>query len=244
MTRAWTTCIAALLVLGCQSGEEPARGAQRGVDPPMVYQLRPEPSHVRVDTPDPPLRELPTIEEETLEDESERDLAEELKAAIGVPVDCVRDYAAASPTTIRISINAIVRPTGMIIEPSVYGAGLSMAAVNCIKTRVGTIKLNPLDDTVSQTVSTVIEVNYEPEVIVKSDPGVPEPQLRNVKEPLPKRPEVAPSGRPIMEPTSKWISGGEKTERPIQEPTSKKIKGPKPRPIDGYEVDENAQEWR
>jgi hypothetical protein len=94
-------------------------------------------------------------------------------------------------------------------------------------------------------VSTVIEMEYEPPVIVEAEPGVPEPRLRNVREPLPKRPEVAPSGKPISGyPTEKWISGGFDGGRPIQEPTSRKIKGPKPKPIDGYDVDENAQDWR
>jgi hypothetical protein len=132
----------------------------------------------------------------------------------------------------------------MIIEPSAYGSGVSAAALDCVRQRVGTVVLKPLDDTVSSTVSAVIEIQYEPPVIVESDPGVPEPKLRNVVQPLPKRPEVAPSGTPIQRPTSKPIEGGAKTERPIEGPEPKKISGPKPRAIDGYEVDENAQEWR
>ena len=173
-----------------------------------------------------------------------RDLGAELKAALGVPSDCVRDYDAPRPTKIRISVSGIVRPTGMIIEPAVYGSGLSNAARKCIEQRVSTIVLIPLDDQTSRPASTVIEIDYQPSVIVKSDSTVPEPELRNVREPLPKRPEVAPSGTPITDPPSKLISGGFEGGRPIQEPKSKKITGPKPRPIDGYTVDENAQEWR
>ena len=97
-------------------------------------------------------------------------------------------------------------------------------------------------ETESKTASTVIEINYEPAVIIESDPGVPEPKLKNVVEPLPKRPEVAPSGKPIQAPTSKPIEGG--TPKDPTGPKGVPIKGPKPRPIDGYEVDENAQEWR
>jgi hypothetical protein len=160
-----------------------------------------------------------------------------------MPIDCVRDFVADRPTKIRASVSATVRPTGMIITPTVYGSGLSAAARACLEQRVALVVLRPLDKTVSETVATVIEIDYEPPVIVESAPSTPEPVLRNVREPLPKRPEVAPSGRPIQEPTSKWISGGFDGGRPIQEPSSKKIAGPKPRPIDGYDVDENAQDW-
>lgn len=243
MIRAWTTGAAAILVLGCHSGEEPDRGAHKGVEPTAVYQPRPEPSEEPVETPTPQTREPQSIVVRTTEEEQGRDLGAELKAAVGTPTDCVRDFVASSPTTIRVSVSAIVRPTGMIIEPSAYGSGLSAAALSCIKERVGTVVLDPLDETVSKTTSTVIEIKYEPAVIVESDPGVPEPKLKNVVQPLPKRPEVAPSGTPIQAPTSKPIEGGEKTERPIEGPKPKKISGPKPRPIDGYEVDENAQKW-
>jgi hypothetical protein len=104
----------------------------------------------------------------------------------------------------------------MVIEPSAYGSGLSAAALNCIRQRVGTVVLDPLDDTVSATASTVIEIKYQPPVILESDPGVPEPKLRNVKEPLPKRPDIPPSGKPI--------EGG--TDRPIEGGTAKDPDGP------------------
>jgi len=245
MIRAWAMCLAAILVLGCQSGEEPVRGARTGFQPPVEYPppvpAEPEQPIVRL-TPDPPSPKA--VEVETTEEEPERDLGAELKAALGSPSDCVRDFVASTPTTIRISVTGIVRPTGMIIEPSAYGTGVSAAALDCVRQRVGVVVLEPLDDTVSSTASTVIEIEYEPPVIIESDPGVPEPKLKNVVQPLPKRPEVAPSGTPIQKPTSKPIEGGEKTERPIEGPEPKKISGPKPRAIDGYEVDENAQEWR
>ncbi len=230
-----------MLVLACQSGEEPIRGARKGVEPTSVYQPRPAPSEELIETPTPEPRDLQLIVVGTTEEEAERDLGAELRAAAGTPTDCVRDFVASSPTTIRISVSAIVRPTGMIIEPSAYGTGLSAAALSCIKERVGNVVLKPLDQSVSETISTVIEINYEPAVVLESDPGVPEPQLKNVVQALPKRPQVAPSGVPIQKPTSKPIEGG--TEKTIEGPKPKKVIGPKPRPIDGYEVDENAQEW-
>ncbi len=245
MIRAWAACVAAVLVLGCQSGEEPVRGSHIGFEAPVVYPppIPAEPArHVPPITPDPPAPDV--VQLQATEEEPERDLNAELSAALGIPTDCVSDFVSSSPTTIRISVTGIVRPTGMIIEPSAYGSGVSAAALDCVRQRVGTVVLKPLDDTVSSTVSAVIEIQYEPPVIVESDPGVPEPKLRNVVQPLPKRPEVAPSGTPIQRPTSKPIEGGAKTERPIEGPEPKKISGPKPRAIDGYEVDENAQEWR
>lgn len=246
MMRACAICIGATLALGCQSGEEPVRGAHTGFEPPVTY---PEPVPVEPTQPiarfppDPPERKG-VAKVETTEEAPQRDLGAELKAALGTPTDCVRDFAASTPTTIRINVTGIVRPTGMIIEPSAYGSGLSKTALDCVRQRVGLVVLKPLDDTVSSTASTVVEIAYEPPVIVESDPGVPEPKLKNVVAPLPKRPDIAPSGVPIQKPTSKPIEGGEKTERPIAGPEPKKISGPKPRAIDGYEVDENAQDWR
>ena len=179
----------------------------------------------------------------TTEAEPERDLAAELKAAVGTPSDCVRDFVASGPTTIRISISAIVRLTGMIIEPSAYGSGLSEAARKCIEDRVGNIVLKPLDDAVSKAVSIAIEINYEPPVIVEVEPSVREPQLPDVVHPLPKK-ESLPRGQgtPIETTPYRPISGSE--TQPIQAPQGqRRIKGPKPRAIDGYEVDENAQDW-
>jgi hypothetical protein len=244
MMRAWVTCAAALLVLGCQSGEEPIRGAHRGIEPNPVETPSPKQPGPPVDTPKFERRGEKLIVIGTTEEEPERDLGAELNAKLGIPTDCVTDFTATKATTLRINVSGTVRPTGMIIQPSAYGSGLSGAALQCIENRVGLVVLKPLDDTVSQTASTTIEIKYEPPVVVEADPGVPEPHPKNVVQPLPKRPEVAPSGKPIQEPTSKPIAGGEKTERPIEGGTAKKISGPKPRAIDGYEVDENAQEWR
>lgn len=243
MMRASIWCATALLALGCETGEEPVRGAREGVDPvayPPAERVPREP--VEAPRPESFPVDLGIPAEQTVE-EAERDLAAELKTALGTPSDCLSDFRASTPTKLRISVSAIVRPTGMVITPSAYASGLSKAARQCIESRVAAVVLPALDEPVSKNVSTIIEIDYEPPVIVEAESGVPEPRLKNVKEPLPKRPEVPPSGIPIQKPTSKWISGGFDGGRPIDEPRSKKITGPKPRPIDGYEVDENAQEW-
>jgi len=245
MIRVWALCVVAVFVLGCESGEEPVRGSHIGFQAPPVYPppIPADPArHIPPITPDPPDPDV--AEPEAPEEEPERDLNAELSAALGVPTDCVSDFVADSPTTIRISVTAIVRPTGMLIEPSAYGSGVSAAALGCIRQRVGAVVLQPLDDTVSTTASAVIEIKYEPPVIVESDPGVPEPQLRNVKQPLPKRPDIPASGKPIEGGTDRPIEGGASSERQIEGPEPKQISGPKPRAIDGYDVDENAQEWR
>lgn len=244
MMRALTCLAVALVALGCESGEEPVRGAQRGLEP-VQYPLPAEkPKREPVEAPRPERTvDLPELGQDD-DEKPERDLDAELKAALGVPSMCLRDYSAAQATKVRISVAATVRPSGMVISPSVYGAGLSNAARECIARRAETVLLPALDQPVSQAVSTIIEFDYTPEVVVEADPGVPEPRLRNVREPLPKRPEVQASGKPVQGwPTEKWISGGFDGGRPIQEPTSRKIRGPKPRPIDGYDVDESAQEW-
>jgi hypothetical protein len=243
MNCGFATCVAAILVLGCQSGEEPIRGANRGVDPLPMQQRRVPPPREPVEAPLPETRAPQVIVIGTTEAEPERDLAAELNAAVGTPSDCVRGFVASGPTTIRINISAIVRLTGMITEPSAYGSGLSEAARKCIEDRVGNIVLKALDDAVSKTVSTVIEINYEPPVIVEGEPSVPEPQLRNVVYPLPKK-ESLPRGQgtPIEQTPYRPIGGA--ATQPIQaQKDQRRIKGPKPRAIDGYEVDENAQDW-
>jgi hypothetical protein len=178
----------------------------------------------------------------------ERDLGNELKVALGLPTDCVRDFTSSGDTTIRISVSAIVRPTGMCIEPTAYGSGLSSAALKCIEDRVGTLVLRPLEGTTqSKAASAVIEIDYEAPVIVEADPGTPEPELKNVLESMPKLPHVRliEEGGPgirIEDSYRGWLEGGN-VKHP-DGPKLKKVSGPKPRPIDGYEVDENAQEWR
>lgn len=172
-----------------------------------------------------------------------RDLGVELRAAVGVPTDCLVDFTRATPTTIRVSVTAVVRPSGAIIQPTASGTGLSRQAEQCVARRVDAVVLTPLEDDVSQRVSTVIEIPYEPpREVVGTKVGQPDPELRNVRQPLPSRREAAPSGRPVQEPTSRSIQ--EPTSRPIQDPSARKPRGPKPRPIDGWDVDESAKEWR
>ncbi|MGD8823560.1 MAG: hypothetical protein PVI24_01190 [Myxococcales bacterium] len=242
MARAGMWCVAALWLLGCQSGEEPVRGANQGVEPARQYQPAPQAQPVPRDTPTPEPAAPPVIVEQR-EQPPKRDLANELRAALGVPIDCVQDFQASRPTTIRIGIQATVRPTGMIIDPSAYGAGLSRRELQCIEQRVGLVVLQPLDETNSETVSTVVDINYEPPVIVESRAGTPEPRLQGVVEPLPKKPTLPRSGTPIEITEGQPIEGGKPTERPIQGPPGKKITGPKPVPIEGYEVDENSENW-
>ena len=168
MIRAWAA--SAALLLGCTSGGEPVRGARVGFEQTPV-QPQPaapeEPAWPREhETPDPPAP-LP-IQVEAAEEEPERDLGAELRAALGTPSDCVSDFVASKATTIRINVSGVVRPTGMIIEPAAYGSGLSSTALDCVRQRVGTVVLKPLDETVSSTASTVVEIKYEPPVIVES----------------------------------------------------------------------------
>lgn len=176
---------------------------------------------------------------------SSRDLAAELNAAVGIPTDCTRDFERATATTIRVTISALVRPSGTVIQATASGNGLSPQARQCIARRTETVVLAPLDDGVPRRVSTVIDIDYVPtatSAVKSAKAGASDPTPRNVREPLPKRPEVAPSGRPIQEPTSRPIQ--DPTSRPIQEPSSRRIRGPQPRPIDGWEVDESSKDWR
>lgn len=265
MTRTHAYLVAAVLALGCQRGAGPASEedlTDPSHDQPAHDLETGSPATPSGDTAEPsvnaklaPAASGPEDGEARyanqgsekgaggLEDESApRDLSAELNEAVGVPDDCVQDLRRVTPTTLRLTVTALVRPSGVVIQPSVSGTGISQEARQCIARRVSNVVLRPLPDDVSQRVSTVIEIEYVPPSVRGAKAGPPAPELRNVREPLPKRPEVAPSGRPIQEPTSRPIQ--EPTSRPIQEPGSRKVRGPQPRPIDGWETDESSKEWR
>jgi hypothetical protein len=236
-----------MLFGGCQSGEVPVRGARQPFVRQPIPQSPSEPPKEARQWPSPADAPAIVVRPATKE-AGERDLGAELKAAVGLPIDCLRDFTSSSAATVRISVSATVRPTGMCIEPSAYGSGLSATALKCVEQRVGTVVLSPLDGaTQSKTASTVIEIDYEPPVIVEADPGTPEPDPKGVVNSMAKRPSIplieqGGRGVPIEDPFRGWLQGGN-VKHP-DGPKGKKISGPKPRPIDGYEVDESAQEWR
>lgn len=172
-----------------------------------------------------------------------RDLAAELRAAVGSPAECLQDYQPSSPTTIRINISAVVRPTGMIIEPSASGRGLSTNDRRCVEQRVGDVMLPPLGGEASEPVSTYVEIRYQPPTVdyKEFDVGGPAPDLKDVVEPLPKKTPISPSGVPIEGPAADPIEGPSGV--PIEGPKGVPVEGPKPDPIDGYEVDQDAERW-
>jgi len=161
-----------------------------------------------------------------------RDLAAELGAAIGSPADCLRDYRPASATTIRVSVRAVVRPTGMVIEPSASGGGLSANDLRCVEQRAGDVTLSPLSGAASERVTAVVNIDYQPPRVEEYDVGVPTPKLENVVQPLPKKKPIPPSGIPIEGPAPDRIEGPSGV--PIEGPSGVPIEGPKPKPIEGY----------
>ena len=159
-----------------------------------------------------------------------RDLAQELRDALGDLTGCINDYQPASPTTIRVEITARVRPTGMIIEPNAQGTGLSRNDQQCIADRIGALVLDPLEGSSSESVVTSVEVRYEPPTVREDDVSRPPPTPEGVVEPLPKKDPIAPSGVPIEGPASEPIEGPEPV--PIDGPRGVPIEGPTPVPIE------------
>lgn len=242
MGRLILSLLVLLLAVGCRSRQESARGAF--LTPKPTFEVA-EPSNLRpiIDTPDPAIIDNPELLGEKAPDKpDQRDLAAELQSAVGTPTDCLSDFESSTPTKIQIPIGAIVRPTGMVIEPTAGGIRLSAKERECIEQRMSFVKLQPLDKAFSQTVSTFLEFDYTPPVIVESDTPAPDPNLKNVESSMPKLPEVAPSGIPIDDSFRGWLEGG--NVRHPDGPKMKKVTGPKPRAIDGYEVDESAQNWQ
>jgi len=164
--------------------------------------------------------------------EPARDLGVELSAAIGSPADCLRDYRPASATTIRVSLRALVRPTGMVIEPSASGGGLSVNDLRCVEQRAGDVTLSPLSGGASERVTAVVDIDYQPPRVEEYDVGAPPPKLDDVVQPLPKKKPIPPSGTPIEGPAPDRIDGPSGV--PIDGPKGVPIEGPKPKPINGY----------
>jgi hypothetical protein len=173
-----------------------------------------------------------------------RDLGAELRAAVGTPVDCLNDYRPSPGTTVRISISAIVRQSGLLIEPSASGAGLSANDRRCIEQRVGDVVLAPFEAETSQPVSTYIDLVVGSGPAKEDDVGGPAPVLKDVMEIKPEGFEtIRPSGVPIEELPSDPPVGprGDSIEGPSGVP----IEGPKPEEIEGYQLEEKegAERW-
>ena len=160
-----------------------------------------------------------------------RDLAAELREAVGNPEKCLTDYQPSSAMTIRVVVNAIVRPSGLIIDPSASGPGLSANDRRCIEDLVSAVVLEPLPEDGSQPVSTVLEIRYEPATVKEYDVAPPPPAPENVIQPLPKKKPIPPSGQPIEGPAADPIEGPSGV--PIEGPQGVPIEGPKPVPIEG-----------
>jgi hypothetical protein len=154
-----------------------------------------------------------------------RDLGAELRAAVGIPADCVKDYRPAYATTIVVRVSAVVRPSGMVIEASASGSGLSINDRRCIEQRVGAVLLEPLAGSTSESVTTSFEVPYEPPAVKSDVVAAPPPPPDDVVEALPKKKPIAPSGVPI--------DGAD--AKPIEGPSGQPIDGPRGVPIDGPE---------
>lgn len=240
MTRLVLFCASLLFVFACKGREEPAEPPAASsvveVPPPKTADV-PEPSTVAntepaTEKPAEPVAAEPAKAADPEPVQPARDLASELRAAVGSPADCLRDYRPAGPKLVRISISAVVRPTGMIIEPSASGGGLSTNDLRCVEQRVGDVVLSPLSRDGSEHVSTTVEIDYRPPEVEEYDVGGAPPKLKNVVPSLPKKEPIAPSGKPIEGPAADPIDGPSGV--PIDGPKGVPIEGPKPKPIDGY----------
>jgi hypothetical protein len=237
MLRRLFCCAALVLVVGCRGSEPPPQEPEETVAPTteveedVVVEPTEDPAPVKA-APSEPTAATPTPSEPGAAPQPKappRDLAAELRAAVGSPSDCVRDYRPSSATTIRVEIRAVVRATGMIIEPRASGRGLSRNDARCIEERVGAVVLAPLGGRVSTPVSTYVDVAYAPPGVHEYDVAPPPPPAENVVQALPKKKPIAPSGQPIEGPAPKPIDGP--SGQPIEGPEAVPITGPKPVPI-------------
>jgi hypothetical protein len=231
MTRHALLCALSLTVFGCSRSEEPPAPVQ-AVDTaptdPAARAARPKTVDEAVELYAAGEYD-PTEPEADAPPDQRRDLATELLEALGNPADCLKDYRPSSPTTMRIRIAAVVRPSGLIIEPQARARGLSENDRRCIEERMGAVTLKPLEGSMSQIVATLLEIEYEPPAVESYDVAPPPPPPNDVVQALPKKRPIAPSGVPIEGPEADPIEGP--SGQPIEGPEAKPIEGPKPVPI-------------
>jgi len=239
MFRHWVACSLLLLFLGCKDRQAPAappsaveetqaQTPTEELDEAAEATPEPEPVEVR-EAAEPTAAAEPTEQTPSQPLQPARDLGEELRRAVGSPTDCIQDYRPVSATTIQVRVSAVVRPTGMIIEPSASGAGLSMNDRRCIEERVGAVLLEPLPGQGSENVYTTITLRYEPPVVEEYDVAPPPAPPDDVVQALPKKKPIAPSGQPIEGPAADPIEGPDGV--PIDGPDAVPIEGPKGIPI-------------
>lgn len=238
MTRYALTCVLFLTAVGCQGEQRPAEPADVVEAPPTEAMDPADLPSTGDKAPKPQAATQAPTQAATQAEASKpdapatppRNLATELREAVGSPADCIKDYRPSSAMTIRVNISAVVRPTGMIIEPSASGRGLSTNDRRCIEHRVGAVTLEPLAGQSSKPVFTYVDIQYQPPVVETYDVAPPPPQPDDVVQPLPKKKPIAPSGVPIEGPAPDPIEGP--SGEPIQGPEGVPIEGPKPVPIE------------
>lgn len=236
----WILCVASCTAREAPS-EEPATPEPVEVLPPEEAGDAPSMDGGDVSDVGAVVGDVQPADNEGSEPQAPRDLGSELAAAVGDPVDCLRDYRPSTAKTIPVQISAVVRSTGLVIEPSANGPGLSNNDRQCIADRVGAVTLPALSGGESVPVTATLSLQYRPEVIEEYDVGGPAPKLKDVVEPLPKKPTIPPSGVPIEGPKGDPIEGPKGD--PIEGPKGIPVEGPKPMPIEGYQVDQEAERW-
>lgn len=245
MYRQLSICMFVLCVVACKGETEspapvpdvtqPTEAAEpvEAGEPSVAEALAPDVDAAEARNADPgmdlgtaPVAETPV---EPREPAPARDLAAELRDAIGSPVDCVKDYRPSTAKTIRVNIGGVVRATGVIIEPSASGTGLSQNDRRCIEERVGALVLAPLAGSTSIPVSTYVDVELTPPTVKEYDVAPPPPPAKDVVPSLPKKEPIAPSGQAIEGPAPEPIEGPDGV--PIDGPRAVPIQGPRPVPI-------------
>lgn len=228
------SCCLVLLASGCKD-EQPAADStglveEQAEDVAAPDDLKTPPAAGEAAEPSAPVEAQPSAPSApAVAVPPPRDLASEVREALGSPSDCIEDYRPASAKTIRVSITAVVRPTGMIIEPNASAAGLSMNDVRCIEERIGAIMLAPLAGQTSEHIATSVEIDYEPPAVEAYRVASPPPESGTVVHSLPKKEPIAPSGIPIDGPEADPIEGPDGV--PIDGPDAVEISGPKGVPI-------------
>lgn len=164
--------MACLLALGCGGGggeatDQPGAASFRRQRGPRLIENKelpaaePAPSAVenRPTAPAPPPPAAPAPEA-AAEEKPERNLGAELSAAVGNVTTCLkpRPVGGGGPTTLSVSLEAVLTQTGIVTRSSARGSGLDAGETECVRRRLDGARLTgPIEDA-PRTVSTTITV--------------------------------------------------------------------------------------
>lgn len=132
---------------------EPAKSVDLGSRGP-VAQAQPQGEPLKA--PKPVLAEKPAEPEK-----EKRDLSRELRAAVGMPTDCLRPRTGADvPPKVVVDVEAHLVESGLVTRAYVRASQLEPAELECLQKRVAAVRLAPPIEESPRAVNASLEFKF------------------------------------------------------------------------------------